>query len=141
MRGDCLATFARKNYYATLRFHIKLIKTKISIFSWRQNCITLHMERTYTTSRLLQNQKIIVQQLQACFHLWDCLQQSYTSCATVAEKSFFSISAATFAKNIFDLATVCFLSTYKVTAVCLLHDCCSTCFILKLVSATFLFFT
>ena len=140
MRGDCLATFARKNYYATLCFHIKLIKTKISIFSWRQNCITLHMERTYTTSRLLQNQKIIVQQLQACFHLWDCLQQSYTSCATVAE-SFFSVSAATFAKNIFDLATVCFLSTYKVIAVCLLHDCCSTCFILKLVSATFLFFT
>ena len=140
MRGDCLATFARKNYYATLCFHIKLIKTKISIFSWRQNCITLHMERTYTTSRLLQNQKIIVQQLQACFHLWDCLQQSYTSCATVPE-SFFSVSAATFAKNIFDLATVCFLSTYKVIAVCLLHDCCSTCFILKLVSATFLFFT
>ena len=56
-------------------------------------------------------------------------------------KKIFSISAATFAKNIFDIATVCFVSTYKVIAVCLLHDCCATCFILKLASATFLFFT
>ena len=103
-----LATVGTKMLCATPCFHVKIIKTEISGFSWKQNhaTTTINRNKIGTTSRLLDDQKIVARftstfpfiKLSATI-----AQESYNCC----RNRIFSIPATTIAQQLFDHATVC----------------------------------